>query len=300
MYHLLQIPEVDWSGEFQPSEIAFLRDPALNCRRVQGLTPPSSYSRLDWLHQKTTYDPAAGGSRQRISTNESSNLTRYSSWRTKMIIVKESVNHRIFSNVILLFACVFSPSAESVSRFCDQKVSLHLQGLCSVSDGSWRQPDRQRPQRRGRTRDPFHMQVSESDATVADAWLLDIHANFVASFSSEWPHKAACSNKKTNAFLNPVGKDNDYSGEMVYKKKKQSSTVEASSSWYSLCADPESVNKNCCRHFHTVWPKCGLLLSDGRNHQLNSSLFNPFMYLPMTRYESRNHEMMLSWAVKIL
>lgn len=62
---------------------------------------------------------------------------------------------------VCVLLCVFS-SAEPVPCCCSvsQKVSLHLQGLRSVSDGSGRQSDGQRPQGRRHARDTLHLQVS--------------------------------------------------------------------------------------------------------------------------------------------
>lgn len=65
-----------------------------------------------------------------------------------------------FANSYVLFVCLclFS-SAESVFCSLSQKVSLHLQGFRSVSDGSGRQFDGQRPQGGGHARDTLHLQV---------------------------------------------------------------------------------------------------------------------------------------------
>lgn len=68
-------------------------------------------------------------------------------------------------------------SVEPMSCGCSitQKVSLHLQGFCSVSHGSGRQPDGQRSQGRGPARDSLHLQViyrRPHTCTKSNTWIL--------------------------------------------------------------------------------------------------------------------------------
>lgn len=116
------------------------------------------------------------------------------------LTICQSQNLFKLNSPVCVCVCVFFSSAESMSCSCDKKVPLHLQGLCSVSDGSRRQPDRQRPQRRGRTRDPLHLQVSESNATAPDVWLWTSTQTPSKIFSSSSPHKAGLSTQKQMHF----------------------------------------------------------------------------------------------------
>ena len=75
----------------------------------------------------------------------------------------------LFNFQFILRMCVFS--AEPMSCCCSEKVSLHLQGFCSVSDGSGGQSDRQCPQGRGHTRDTLHLQVSMLHTYIVPQWI---------------------------------------------------------------------------------------------------------------------------------
>lgn len=144
--------------------------------------------------------------------------------------ITESFQMWLLSQRVCFFVCFFFQCWVHVPQLRQEGVTPSTRALLSVwwlLETAWQTAP---AKKRMRTRStPSAGQWERHDCSRCVA--LDMHANSDASFSSSWPHKAACSNKKkkTNkhSFLNPVGNDNDYSGEMVYKKKEQSSLGEA-------------------------------------------------------------------------
>lgn len=217
-----------WRGELK-NGLRLLMWPCDELPTCPGWNPPSSYSSLDWLQQNLPWSC----SRRREQEENFNTWIKRSHPTRRQFTVNKCDNCQTICQSQNLFKCdssfwlcfcffffpqcwvrVPQPRQEGVTP--STRASLSVSWLLATA---WQTAH---AKKRTCTRS-----TPSAGQWERRAWLSGIHAKLYCKFLKVPATQSCLFKQKTNAFLNPAGNDNDYSGEMVCKKKEQSSLGEA-------------------------------------------------------------------------